>query len=183
MYTGTPVHSVQTDRERVIRPYPAALAQCLLALHDAGAARAPAVASLAASLTFELASIARGAGEAGAAAYCSSLSLPALRQEDESAEKPEGRAWHISLTTFGHVSSHLISPLILSPHLLNKIASYAVACNMCITLLEGAAAPLAAPGVELVALEEYLLGLPEWKDLNSEARPCSGCPPRPRHAL
>jgi hypothetical protein len=38
-----------------------ALAQCLLALHDAGAARAPAVAALAASLTFELASVARAA--------------------------------------------------------------------------------------------------------------------------
>jgi hypothetical protein len=37
------------------------------------------------------------------------------------------------------------------------------------TTEEGAAAPLTPPGAELVALEEYLLGLPEWKDLNSEA--------------
>ena len=95
----------------------------------AGSARAPAVASLAASLTFELASVARAAGEAGAAAYCSSLTLPALRTEDEAHLAATGEA------------------------------------------KEGAAAALAPPGPELVALEEYLLGLPEWKDLNSEVGP------------
>ena len=105
-----------------------ALAQCLLALHDAGPARAPAVAALAASLTFELAAVARHSGEAGAAAYASSLTLPALRQEDDAAARAPEKPGE-----------------------------------------DAASAPLIPPGREFVALEEYLLSQPQWREFNSEA--------------
>ena len=73
-----------------------ALSQCLTTLRLSGAARAPAVASLAASLSFQLASIARACGEDGVLEAVAGLDHPSFRVDEDGGKKKNKNA-----ATFG----------------------------------------------------------------------------------